>query len=868
MTGIMVISLAAMLLIAGTPSATAKPNDQIKLSSIVSKLLDDPVITPAQRRSLAIFHGQWDRLDDPTRQEQAQIAMQRYDLANPLFNDNDVPAVLRGRAALARGAADEVVQILEDHLTARGALVKAKALEDLGQTGKAVVVLTPLREQLTDTQTTDAQELTAVAEAIMMLARLEGRPAGEYALAMSLLGNVREELDPLYWPAFVAEAKALIEKDNIPEAGDALREALRLNPQCSIAWYLLGRLALGGFDFAKADHCGRQLRRINDQHILADLLAAESLLTQKDAQTAQSVIEAALERYPQNRQMLALLAAAYAMTFNQSALQTVLTRFEQLSPRGPLAHFTAGRFLSAGRQYATGETMLRTAIQRGGNWPQPRIELGLLMMQRGDETAALTELGHAVRLDPFNRRANNQLKLAQELTNYAQIQTEHFQIRFRPGIDQILARDMTDELERIYRHLTGAFGYRPPNRTMIEILPDEKRFAVRITGMPDIWTVAACTGDVIAMTPPRIGTDLSGTFDWVRVIQHEFVHTITLNQTHYRIPHWFTEGCAVSQEPGERPYQECVLLARSLAQDGLFDLNEINWAFVRPKTPEDRPLAYAQAGWMVEYLTMRYGFPVIVKMLELYRDGATDAQAIHGATGHHAEQLMDDFKGWANTQIHRWGLQPHPDHTTVKQAMAVLRPPDQLGLDRLLAQYPDHPDLLRVVANRAMTSASPEEARLAVLQYAAARPVDPWSDQQMVKLALATGRPQEAIGSLEELDRQEDKTGTWAHQLAQIHRAAGRLDAAANAARRALYRQPYNPTYRELAATIDVQAGQLQSALDHLKSLAMLEPDRSIHQIRLAALYQKMGRADQASTAAKAARMLDPAAPVESYLAQ
>jgi len=844
---------------------TAQLPKIIELSPVVTKLLEDSVTTKSQKRSLAIFHGQSHRIEDLTVSERAQIALQRYDLTNPILMDNMVNALTRGRAALARGDAQTAILLLRDEPSAQAAIVKATALEDLGHVRDSIAVLKPWRDLLISESLTLASELTAATSASVMLARLEGRPAQAYMLAMSLFGKIHSELDPLYWPAFVAEAMLLVEKDNGSDAGTALIEALQLNPSCSIAWYQLGLLALKGYDFETADRCCKELHKINDKHLLADLLRTEILLTQKDAIAAEQVIKVALERYPKHLRLLSLLAATQAMMFDPEAMRTTLDHIEQQSPLNPIPFYTIGRYLSIGRQYTASDEMLREAIKRASNWPAPRIELGLMLMQRGDETQALLELRHAVRLDPFNRQADNQLKLAQELQAYEQIKTEHFVIKYRAGIDEVLARDMPDTLEQIYEHLTNVFGYRPSSATLIEILPDEKRFAVRITGMPDIWTIAACTGDVIAMTPPRAGAGLGGSFDWERVVGHEFVHTITLNQTHFRIPHWFTEGCAVSQEPGGRLYAECILLATAYAKNQLFDLHDINWAFVRPKEPQDRPLAYAQSSWMVQFITEQFGFQAIIKMLEEFRHGATNSQAIQIATGLDDLQLMTNFHTWAGNQISNWGLETRSEDEAIDPRKWISANIDSAEIDRLMVEYPDHPDLLKLVAQRATQDDDPHRARQAVLTYAAARPVDPWSDEQMVKLAIQTNRPNEAIAALEQLDRQETKTGKWAHQLTLIHRSNNQLNLAANAIKRALSRQPYHAGYRELAATLYLQAGDLPAALDHLQAIAMIEPDRAIHQVRLAAIYTKMDQPQNATIAASAARKLDPTAQVERY---
>src|SRR5690606_22685139 len=152
--------------------------------------------------------------------------------------------------------------------------------------------------------------------------------------------------------------------------------------------------------------------------------------------------------------------------------------------------------------------------------------------------------------------------------------------------------------------------------------------------------------------------------------------------------------------------------------------------------------------------------------------------------------------------------------------------------------------------------------------YAAARPVDPWADEQLVVLGLQLARHDQALASLEQLDRQESQTGAWAAQLAKLYRASGQLDAAGAAMRRALHREPYNASYRELAGAIALQRSDLDAALQHLRVMTLLEPDRAIHFVRLAALYGKRNEPEKAREAAEAARQLDPKAAVGRWLGE
>ena len=98
----------------------------------------------------------------------------------------------------------------------------------------------------------------------------------------------------------------------------------------------------------------------------------------------------------------------------------------------------------------------------------------------------------------------------------------------------------------------------------------------------------------------------------------------------------------------------------SLQKNQLFDLDEIKWAFVRPKRPSDRTLAYAQGHWMVQFMREAYGKNVITQLLDRYARGETEVKAFPEVLGISREQFMSDFKNWATLQVASWGLAAEP----------------------------------------------------------------------------------------------------------------------------------------------------------------------------------------------------------------
>ena len=89
---------------------------------------------------------------------------------------------------------------------------------------------------------------------------------------------------------------------------------------------------------------------------------------------------------------------------------------------------------------------------------------------------------------------------------------------------------------------------------------------------------------MFAMVSPN-GKGIRKPFNWARVLRHEMVHIFNLEQTNFQVPHWLTEGLAVSNEGFPRPQPWNELLLERVPKDDLLDLDNIDLGFIRPRTP-------------------------------------------------------------------------------------------------------------------------------------------------------------------------------------------------------------------------------------------------------------------------------------------
>jgi len=847
----------------GEGAAFAPP----EMSPAVLRALEAPYLTAEEAKELRVFHGLWREsdLDTPGRRARAALLVGAWD--HEWLMAEGAPALDRIEAMVRRGELEEALEDLAGESSLRGLRLRAEALELLGSLEEADAALDVVVDRLTRTQVQSAADLTEGVRALIARARLrgpgrEGAAASDYQTLAALIGRARDELDRLYWPAHLAEAALLMDKDNVPQAAQALTQAVTMCPAASEAYLLLGRAAVSSFDFARAEAAaelaGEQYERVDPEHELGDspaatMVLARARLRQGDPDEAARLLEPLLERFPRMREALALHAAIAAGFFDLDMARERCARFDAVSPGSPLALLEVGERLADDRQYEAAAEFLSQAAERQPNWARAWIALGLLEMQSGRDAAAREALTRATGLDPFNARATNSLRLVEELLTYERIESEHFVIRYKAGIDEALALDMPAILERIHARVSGdgpgGIDFQPPQRTVIELMPDHDWFSVRITGMPGIHTVAAATGPVVAMESPQVGAGHNlGLYDWPRVLQHEYTHTVTLARTKNRIPHWFTEASAVYLEDSPRDYPRWLLLTRAVETNTLFDLGEIDVMFVRPRRASDRAQAYAQGHWMYQFIIERWGARAPLDMMDHFAAGATLAAAMRDVLQVASLQAFgQQFRPWAEAQLERAGLTlpegvPGMADLIVRDApegfdARSASPPSADQLRSWLEEFPGHPVLLRELAARTLEAGRGEatlEAAPALLEYAAACPVDDMPHRALARLFLRTpGRESEAIPHLEFLDAREQSAPVYAVALAREYAGLGDWERAQAKAERATRIGPFDADHRELAARIALMREDFATAERHIRALTIIEPDREVHTRRL-----------------------------------
>jgi tetratricopeptide (TPR) repeat protein len=754
-------------------------------------------LTPAQRATVAL--GRADCLASTGALEKAAEVVTKA-LDGPNKTSADLLARLadlrfvRGDWPGAQAAVADALKARPNHLPARWA--QARLLEAKGETDKAVDAW----KWFVDAYNAHAPELARDADALLIVGQAceryyRAKARGD-ELADSLNDVINEiyegaiKADPHCWQAPWLEGRLFLSGYNEGKAMPELLRALQINPQAAEVLVTLGQADLQGYKLASGRQKAERALRVNPRYGPAQVLLADLNISDERFVDAQAAAVKAVAQNPRDEEALARLAASCRLLVDPAAAAAAEAVALASNPRPAAFYAALGERLADRRKYPGAERAFLLALNADPRRADAPIGLGMLYMQIGRETEAKALFDAAFSADPFNVRAFNQMEVLKHMAAYAPVASAHFSVLVEPKQDALLGKYMSRYLESIHDELTKRFAYNPPGLTKVEIMTTHKWFSARTIGLPFIPTVGACTGSVVALASPRA---TSKPFNWARVLKHEIVHVITLQQTQFNIPHWYTEALAVESEGYPRPQEwNKLLLERVPARKKLLNLDTINLGFIRPEEPDDRQMAYCQAQLYARYMLQRFGADALQKMLDAYRRGLTTDRAVKACFGvekadFEAKYLVfldgvlktirtrvDDEQPLKFSQLERM-VKDKPDDPDLNARMAYehfarrdykeARP----FADKALKLKPHHP-LASYVKARLLVTIGDEDAALDVLRPA----LDPAKPNERVidllgQLEMKAGRLDEAE-RLYELARKDDPFHTkWIASLARIH---------------------------------------------------------------------------------------------------
>jgi tetratricopeptide (TPR) repeat protein len=907
------VGLWAMILVpafsalgAGTDDARTlwKTGKYAEAQEAYEALAKAPDLKPADKAAIAL--GLADCLDSQGQPDKALAVLKAVVPPNPdalariaeiLFNRGDWD----GAATSAKAAR----AIKDDHLEAHW--VEARLLEAQGKLaadGKDW-------KWFIDYQNSHSRELGKDPLGMLIVGQAAERYYRANAEGEQLSESLNQVMNTLYetaarvdadcWQARWLEGKLFLSGYQEGDARKELNKALAINPHSPEALITLARADLEGYKLANARKKAERALEINPKFVPAMVLIADVNISDERFPEARDAARKAVAENPKDEESLARLAATARLLVDPATAIAAEAAALASNPRPATFYASLAERLSDRRKYRSAERAFLLAAQADPRRADVKIGLGMLYMQIGREPEARDLFEVAFDADPFNVRAKNMMKVLAHMAGYRTVNSAHYNVMADPE-HMLLAQYFARYLESIYDELAGRFGYTLPSTTQIEVMKDHEWFSGRTVALPFIPTVGACTGRVVAMASPKTSDH---PYNWARVLKHELTHVITLQQTDFNIPHWYTEALAVESEDAPRPQAWNKMLLERVPARKLLNLDNINLGFIRPSEPEERQLAYCQAQLYAQYMVKRFGPDANIKMLNAYRRGLTTGPAVKACFGvekadfekHYLEFLDETVKKIRTRTEDKPAekvafsklaaqLKAKPDDPDLNARMAYeyyarrdLKAAKPLA-DKALKLKKNHPlasyvkarllesigenDLALEILKPAIDPAKPDSKvleMLALLQmeagevdeaeslYKIGRKDDPFDDKWIKGLArihLRRKQEDKLLEDLEALAANNSDDLDVRKNLADRNLAAGHLEKAEKWAMECLYIDVYNPAFHVLLADAQMARKKFAPALAEYETALTLKPKRA-DDIRVKVAKAQVGLGDKAA---------------------
>lgn len=651
--------------------------------------------------------------------------------------------------------------------------------------------------------------------------------ADEYENVLEYFGDVAER-DKTYWQVHLEKGRLFSEKHNKKAAFEAFSKALVLNPRAAEVFALRAETAYSNYDMKEADYLADQALAINPNLPEALRVKAGVHMFAGENDAAMKALDKAKAVNPRDESTLAQIAAVLHAQKKTKEFDAVLAAVEKFNPKAWRFNYELGSHLDGRKLYFESPKYFKKAIEFEPSMPEGHEGLGMLEMRLGREKEAYKNLTDAYDADKFNVRVLNSLKVLDHLRKYETIKTPHYHVRYDPKNDEALARFVVHYLEKLHVELEKKFDFHPQEPYLIEIFNKHEMFSGRVTALPDLHTIGACTGKMFAMVSTHDRSKvITKPFNWNRVLRHEVVHLFNLDQTKFQIPHWFTEGLAVTLEGKTTPPRWNYILAEKLRENDLLNLDTILLGFVRPKTPDQWQQAYLQSELYVKYLTQTYGEPAIGKLLAAFAEGLDTDAALEKALDVKKAAFEKGYRAFIEDRVKNLNLPPLPPEKSLKQ------------LKEERAKNPEDPDIIAQLAEKHFLTGDGKVALELANEALRLKLNHPLAAYVKGAILIADKKPDLAAAVLASAVADHPDEPKSLKLLARVQFETKNFADAARTLEHGRKVEPFEPFWLVQLAKVYVQTKDEEKLMDVLKSVAEADPDDLLSRTKLAEYYDK-----------------------------
>jgi tetratricopeptide (TPR) repeat protein len=525
---------------------------------------------------------------------------------------------------------------------------------------------------------------------------------------------------PDFRDSYLATGELALEKNDFALAAKNFNAAAKKFPEDPDAWFGLARAYEPSDTEAMVEALATAFE-FNPNHVGAWLLLADHRIDSEEYDEAEKALASALKVNPQEPRAHAYRAVLANLRADAKTEAVERAAALKVWRNNPAVPHLIGRKLAQKYRFAEGAALQREALKFDPSFLPAKAQLAndLLRLGQDDEGWKLAE--EVAQADPYDVVAFNLVSLREVIARFRTLTSEHFTVRMDPKEADIYGQDTLALLERAHATLTKKYGLPLRDKTIVEIFPDQKDFAIRTFGLPGgAGYLGVCFGHVITANSPasRPGSPSN----WEAILWHEFCHVVTLTMTKNKMPRWLSEGISVFEERQQRgswgeqmkPRYRAMILGEDLTP-----VSQLSSAFLKPKTSAHLGFAYYESSLVVEWLTTRWGLEKVKQLLadlargveinaalaahfapiaQLDTEFATHAQQLAKNTGPKLDWTPPKPAEVATEKVAAEFLAKNPDNFAAlnSQAEHLIRQKQweaaKIPLRKLIENYPDQHD--------------------------------------------------------------------------------------------------------------------------------------------------------------------------------
>jgi len=692
-------------------------------------------------------------------------------------------------------------------------LRRAEMLETTGQRDLARPIYQSFVEYYTANQPNTAEEITPIAKALVHIDRFHD--AND--LYLKAIG-----INASYIDAQLSGGELYTSKYQYGDAAKFYQDALKINPN-SARLYLgmaTNKKIDGGDEMTKAIE---KALEINPNYVEARALQAWNSMEAGEYDNAAQQIDDTLKINPNSLQAHSLRAALFYLLDKPAESDAEIKVTLGINPRYGELFDTMSHFATNNRRYSDGIEYSKRALELDSGLWQAHLDLGMGLMRLGNDIEGRNEIEIAFKGDPFNLWAKNMLDMLDGIKDYKEVKHGPFILKTAPDETDALSYYGANLLDEVHQKLTTKYHFTPKTPITVEIFHNHEDFAVATLGLPGLGALGVCFGQMVMLDSPKARAN--GEFNWGTTLWHEYTHVITLQMTEYRIPRWFSEGLSVYEERRARPGWGDDWTERNLKaySDGRWlKIADLDDGFLRPKSPDQVPLSYFQASHVCEFITEKYGFDAILRMLEGYKNKQKTPEIlkqvlklseddfdkafneyIKGKVTGYIQALTLDWRTRTTTEIPRDAIQA-----------LLTQNPDDFGLNlRMATEYREAKD------NQKAIDLFKKSIKLFPYYIGPGN-----AYQQLSEIYESTGDKAAAADQLEALTKIDENNVVALRRLAELRFASGDKERGMDALRLSFYVTPFDPTAHTEIGNLYLANGDSTRAIDEFRIALGLKP--------------------------------------------